>query len=373
MKKIYIILITIFVSLILALALRGLPGNPTSTDLNLNEWKINGPFELSPERGRFALLYSIIEDNSFYFSNSIAEFVSPDVGSHNGHYVSLFAPLLSFIIVPGYLIGKYFGASQVGAFAIISLFAFFNFLLIRAISIRLGANHIAASLGAAVFLFATPAFAYAVNLYQHHVSTFIILLSVWALLKSNKIWSLIVVLFLCAAAIPLDYPNLFFMLPIGVYSLGRIVSLKKYQNSISVKINPLKIFVPLIMIIPILFFLWFNQVSYGNPLQLSGTIQTADLKSDTLESKLPLEKILNNDTEGAKRSALNFFDSRAILNGFYIHFISPDRGIIYFAPVILLGIFGVFLAYKRKVKMVTLFLTVISLNLLLYSMWKDPW
>ena len=185
-KLLFLILI-LFASGVLMVSLRGLPGNPTVPELNLKIWKENGPFELSPERGRFALIYSIVEDKSFYFSKSIAGFASPDVGIQNGHYVSLFAPLLSFSAIPGYLIGKYFGASQVGTFAVISLFALFNFFLIRAIAIRLGANKIAATLGAFVFLFATPGFAYAVNLYQHHLSTFLILLSIWALLKSKKV------------------------------------------------------------------------------------------------------------------------------------------------------------------------------------------
>jgi len=371
-KLLFLILI-LFASGVLMVSLRGLPGNPTSPELNLKAWKENGPFELSPERGRFALIYSIVEDKSFYFSKSIAGFASPDVGIQNGHYVSLFAPLLSFIAIPGYLIGKYFGASQVGTFAVISLFALFNFFLIRAIAIRLGANKIAATLGAFVFLFATPGFAYAVNLYQHHLSTFLILLSIWALLKSKKVWVLILTFFLCALSIPLDYPNLILMFPIGIYALGRIVSFNKIKNAISVKISLFKTLTLLVMIIPILFFLWFNKVSYGSPLQLSGTVQTANFKPDTLEAKVPLQKVTNNDTEINKRSALAFFDSRAILNGFYIQFISPDRGIIYYTPVIILGILGAALAFRKKLKMATLFIAIISLNILLYSMWKDPW
>src|SRR5215467_8344144 len=57
-----------FCTLILSLSLRGLPGNPTSTQINTLAWKDNGPFELSPERGRFALLYSVAENHSVHFS-----------------------------------------------------------------------------------------------------------------------------------------------------------------------------------------------------------------------------------------------------------------------------------------------------------------
>jgi hypothetical protein len=379
-NKIKSFLATLFLCLfcvvILSLSLRGLPGNPTSSELNSGFWKENGPFELSPERGRFALLYSIIQDNSFQFSNQIGQFAVPDVAISKGKYVSLFAPLLSFLAIPGYIIGRYFGASQVGTFATISLFALFNFLLIRAISIRLGANRIAATIGAAVFLFATPAFAYAVNLYQHHISTFLILLSIWALLKSNKAWSVMLALFLCALAIPLDYPNLFFLFPVGIFALGRIfsINLDKLKNKISIRVNPLKMLLLLVMAIPILFFLWFNQVSFGNPFQLSGTLQSVrSLNNPKNLAELSASQLKEKEQKAVKKSAIGFFQTRNLVGGFYEHFVSPDRGILYFTPVILLGILGAFLAQRKKVQMTAVLLAIIGANILLYSMWGDPW
>ncbi|MDD2823118.1 MAG: hypothetical protein PHQ59_03470 [Candidatus Daviesbacteria bacterium] len=378
MKKIYFFYSFILL-IALILSLRGLQGNPNAYDLNQSSWKENGPFELSPERGRFTLLYSVIEDHSFYFSDQLGQFARPDVAVSKGRYVSLFAPLLSFITIPGYIIGKYFGIAQVGAFAIISLFAFFNFLLIRSISIRVGANRIAALLGATVFLFATPAFAYAVNLYQHHISTFLILMSIYLLLHSRSVWSLFLVFFLCALAIPLDYPNLFFLFPIGVYALGRTITTRYQGNNFKIRFNFVKFITISAMTLPILFFLWFNQVSYGNAFQLSGTLPSA--------KRAPLSKNVTSNTSlesqfavptppvnaANNKSALGFFKTRQMLNGFYIQFISPDRGILYFSPVILLGVLGAFLAYKRKVKMVPLFVAIIGANILLYSMWGDPW
>src|ERR1700733_3990891 len=155
------ILLVLFVAVILVLSVRGLPGNPTPAQLNTATWVNNGPFELSPERGRFALLYSIVEDHSFHLQPALAKFTAPDVGYWNHAYVSIFAPSISLLAVPGYIIGRYFGDSQFGAFAWMSLFALFNVLLIRIIAIRLGANPIAASIAALTFLFATPAYAYA--------------------------------------------------------------------------------------------------------------------------------------------------------------------------------------------------------------------
>lgn len=383
MKKIkhFFILIILFflIALILVLNVRGLPGNPDSKELDGDKWQFNGPFELSPERGRFALTYSIVEDKSFYFSENIAKFANPDVAISNGKFVSLFAPALSFLVIPGYIIGKFFGASQVGTFAVISIFALLNFILLRLIAIRLGANQITATLASLIFLLATPAFTYAVNLYQHHISTFLILLSIYVLLKSNKAWSLMVAFFLFAVAIPLDYPNLFFMLPIGIFALGRVISLEKEKNLLSLKINLFNVLTPLIMIIPILFFLWFNQMSYGNPFQLSGTLPTSkhvsnieNLSLEEITSQVE-KKFQENLRVGKTSSAINFFKTRSLLNGFYTHFISPDRGVIYYTPVVLFGVIGFFLAMRKKVPMTTLLAAIVGANVLLYSMWGDPW
>src|SRR5438105_4429802 len=100
------ILFIAFCAFILSFSLRGLPGNPTPAELNTKVWKDNGPFELSNERGRFALLYSVIEDHKLNFSVDLAKFAVPDLAYTNGKYVSLFAPGVSFIDIPGYLLGK---------------------------------------------------------------------------------------------------------------------------------------------------------------------------------------------------------------------------------------------------------------------------
>lgn len=381
MKKIIhifgLIAFILFCTTILAVSLRGKAGNPTARDIATKEWKEDGPFELSPERGRFALMYSIVENKSYYFSHDIAQFAAPDVGFHNGKFVTLFAPLVSFLAIPGYMIGKFYGIGQVGAFATVVVFAMLNFLLIRAISIRLGAHQIAALIGGFVFLFATPAYAYAVTLYQHHFSTFLILISLWSLLKTKRSWALLVVFFACALSIPLDYPNLFFMFPIGLYGFGRVVSFAKIKDSFQLKIGLFNVLTPFIMILPMLFFFWFNNASYGNPLQLSGTVQTADFqKNNIAPDPLDLEKkVAKEETNKVQdeKSAVAFFNTRDILNGFYIHILSPDRGAFTYTPIMLLAILGLIVAVKKRVKMAPLLIAIIGANLLLYSMWGDPW
>jgi len=379
MNRIISYFMFIFVVIVLFLSLRGISGNPSKVNINSPMWTEKGPFEMSPERGRFALTFSLIEDHSFNFDIPIARFVVPDLAISREKYVSLFAPLVSFIVMPGYIVGKYFNASQVGTFAIVSLFALFNFLLVRSISLRLGANNIASALGAFVFLFASPAFVYAVTLYQHHLSTFLILMSIYILLRFKNAWSLFLTFFLCALAIPLDYPNLFFLFPIGVFALFRIFAGKYQRNLLKVQISFIKFLTIFAMVLPILFFLWFNQMSYGDAFQISGTLKTVKgigddgrpLSAEQL-ANLPGRRFEIKDLN-RKKELVKFFNTRSSLNGFYTHFASPDRGIIYFTPVILLGILGLFLAYRKRVEMVPLFVAIIGANVLLYSMWGDPW
>src|SRR5258708_39226500 len=96
------IFFVLFVALVLFLSVRGLPGNPTPSELNTSYWMANGPFELSNERGRYALLYSFVENHSFYLQPALAKFATPDVSYLDTHYVSIFAPSISFVAIPGY-------------------------------------------------------------------------------------------------------------------------------------------------------------------------------------------------------------------------------------------------------------------------------
>jgi hypothetical protein len=362
----------------LFLSIRGLNSNPDPKTLNTPIWKENGPFELSPERGRFALLYSVVETKSVYFPVDIAKFITPDLGYKNGHFVSLFAPAVSYLAIPGYLLGKLLGISQVGAFSVIAIFALINTYLIKLIASKLGANKTASLVASLAFLFATPAFAYGVTLYQHHISTFLILMSVYILLRWNNFWSLTAIWFLCAASIPVDYPNLFLMFPIGIFALTRLYETKFQGNRILVSIKTIRFLSIISVLLPLSFFLWFNWKSYDNPLQFSGTIGSVgaiDEKGNPVVSKTQdlqnVEKYITPDEQ--KKSAVGFFHPRKIVNGIYIHLLSPDRGIIFFTPIVLFGIIGIS-CYKHKDKRIlSVLVGIIAINIILYSMWGDPW
>lgn len=386
MIKTFLLAITvIFCVVILALSVRGLPGNPDVDTLMSSSWQGSGPFESSNERGRFALTYSFFENHSLQFSRQIAQFATPDLAvTEKGEYVSLFAPGTSFLIMPGYLIGKFLGVSQVGAFAIVGIFSLINTLLIYAIAKRLGAHSLAAGLGALTFLFATPAFTYAVSLSQHHFSVFGLLLSLYLLMRWNNWWSLSLVWFLCALSVVIDNPNLFFMFPIGVYALGRIVLLKKNEEGgLQFSIRSVYILTFLTMIIPLAFFAWFNQNSNGNAFQLAGTLQRVlSINQEQTDVQVDIEKLSvsipsSENTEkvenNKEKTAVGFFQTRNMWNGFYVHFVSADRGILWFTPVVLLGIFGFIFLLQSHRGITAVIIASIGANILLYSMWGDPW
>jgi len=380
MKKLFFssLVLMIICAIILILSIRGIAGNPTENSINSLGWKDDGPFELSPERGRFALTHSLVEDKSLFFSLPLARFVVPDLGYVKGKYVSLFAPAISYLVVPGYISGKYFGASQAGAFAVISLFAFINMLLIQKIAGKLGASKLAGMLASLTFLFATPAYVYAVTLYQHHVSTLLILSAIYILVSTTSILPLFFVWFLCAMSIPVDYPNLFLMFPIGIYAVFRFFYITRDAKKSFLHFRILSPLTLTGVVLPLAFFLWFNNASYGNPLQFSGTIPgVRDI--DALGKPAPptgadinnLEKYFNPELQ--QKSAVAFFQSRNLINGLYEHLLSADRGIIYFTPVILFGLVGLVVLYRRKNPFIALLTGVVLTNLLLYSMWGDPY
>jgi hypothetical protein len=373
--------IALFAGVILALTVRGLPGNPSISELNSVYWKDNGPLELSPERGRYALMYSIAENNSFIFSTDIARFVTPDLGYINGNYVSLFAPAVSYIALPGYLAGKSLGASQVGAFSVIALFGVLNAVLIYLILISLRVSRTNSVIGGLIFLFATPAFPYAVSLYQHHISTSLILVSLLLCIRYTNFWSLTLIWFLCAASIPLDYPNLFLMFPVGVFALGKLIWIKNQGEKYIIGMSFIKMLSVVSVIIPLSFFLWFNYHSYGNALQFSGTVASVKSIGEDGRPAVP-ETVDPLDIEGVNelsnpeaqdKSAIGFFKTRNLMQGLHTHLISLDRGIIVYTPVILLGIFGLALMLSSSVPIASVMVGVIGINLILYSMWGDPW
>lgn len=378
-KKILNLILFLFCATALGLAVRGDVGNPNKENLNNTEWRDGGPFELSPERGRFALLYSVIEDKSFQFDTPIARFATPDLALLNGKYVSLFAPGVSLALIPGYLLGKYFGLSQVGTFLEIALIGLLNVFLIRTIARRLGANELSAVIGGLIFLFATPSFAYSVTLYQHQMSTFLVLASFLLLLSTESVLGLGLTIVMIAFSFMIDYPNLILSLPLIVWAVSKFVKVKFEDSSYRINIWIPKLLSLFFILLPLSIFAWVNIQSYGSPYQLSGTLRSVKAIDD---QGLPVDPSKLVGRVGPrfevqdltrKKTASGFFKTRNILNGLYVHLISPDRGVVYYAPVMLMMLPGIIWLIKKHRPEASVLLSIVFANLTLYSMWGDPW
>ena len=376
LTKIFSNLLTIIVIIVLALSIKGNIGNPDKGTVNDDYWIADGPFESSNERGRFALTYSLIEDKSVKYALPIAQFSTPDLAYMNGEFMSLFAPGVSFISIPGYLIGEAFNTSQVGAFATISLFALLNTFLIAKIAGRLGADPLSSKIASLIFLFATPAFSYATTMYQHHISVFLILISIFSLLSYGDLLNLVIVLFLYSVGISVDYPNALLMAPVVIYSFARLFKRRVIDREvIRIDFNFIKPFALIAIIPPLIFFFWFNKTSYDSPFRLAGTVPRAVgiedgrplFYSDSLDKQIGEDELEKLD----EKTSLGFFETRRIINGLNVHLFSSDRGILYYTPVMLLGIIGMIILGKRK--NIGVFWAIAGVNLILYSLWGDPW
>ncbi len=132
------------------------------------------------------------------------------------------------------------------------------------------------------------------------------------------------------------------------------------------------------IVIPLSLYLAINYISYGNILQLSNTvshIQALDPSGNPVAARgadVRAQSDIQN-LESRKRNAFNFFKSRHLLNGLYTFSVSPDRGVLIFTPVIILGFLGLITLYRKNPGLTQTLLAIICLNLLLYGMRSDPW
>jgi len=377
MKKILLsILFLVFSFLILSLVIPGSFGNPNISNINEDVWR-NGPFEYA-QRARYGLIYSFVEDGRLDLPVEVAKFSMPDIGYDNGKYSVLFAPGTSFALIPGYVAGKMYNYAQLGVFYEILLFSIINAYLISLISRKLGANFYFSIFASFIFLFATPVFFYSVNLYQHQVTLFLFLMALYFATFYKSFISTSLVFLIYGFAFLVDYPNALILLPVALYSIFQNVKYRLLDSNIVININWRKILAVFSVIPGIMLLLWFNKTLFSNPFQLTGTTQDVIGIQESGQPVLDEQNIDENhdqkDVEFTKnKSAFGFFDTRNLIQGLSVHLLSPDRGIIYYAPVLLFAFFG--LQRIRSINRVrfALLISLIGVNIILYSMWGDPW
>lgn len=338
---------------------------------------LGSPFELSNSTARFALTESIVKYHSLFLNYTLAKFSAPDVVTYKGKYTSIFTPGVSFSAIPFYIIGQKFGVPQLTSYFLITLFGLLNAFLIFRLSRKLGASFYSSLIAGFVFLFATNAFNYSFSFTQHNISTTIILLAILNTLGKRSWLSNILFGILAGIGVLVDIPNLIMILPAGLYAFFQSFNLEKLGENKKVFTVRSSVVGFIIGVIPFLIiFGWYNHATTGSYTTLAQSIGRTDIFDSNVTQQ---NANVNTDAlapDQSKPIGLSLpFDTRKQLNGFFILLISNQRSWLFYSPVILLGIFGFWIAFrngKRKTA-IQILISTILLNILLYSMFGDPY
>lgn len=382
MKRIIQITLLVLIALtsivIYACTIRGVSGNPPLSSFKNNLDQPTKPFELSPERGRYLLTMSLAENGSFALSKPLADAAFPDVGYIDGRFYIYFAPGISVLALPFYQIGKVFHASQVASFASITFFAILNGVLLFYIArkiLRLGASY--SLFGAFLFAFGTTSWSYAITLYQHHVTLFFLLsgfIAAWKFRMESKLsWAYSAYVWASyGAALFLDYPNAVLLAPVMVYHFLSAWQVKQLTTVTRVQLRLSYIITAVFCIALFALHGYYNTVNFGGPLRLSGgLIGYKTIREQGLQSKQRgAEKIKELQSE---KEVKNFFKEELTPKGVSILLASRDRGLLFYSPVLIIGILGLLMSLSVLTAETTLLIGIVAVNLFLYSSWGDPW
>lgn len=368
-KLIPLIFFILTAATILALTVKGSLGNPTAEEIRTDLSGETQPFELSPERGRYALVMSIAENKSLYFTEDIARYVLPDLGYINGRFVSLFAPGVSFFAIPFYILGKEFNLAQVATFSLSATFALGSSVLIAFLVKKVVKSWYPGITAGLVFLFATPAWVYATTFYQHHATSFLILISLLIVTSSRRPWVPYVFGLIFGLSILVEYQNAVFFIPLALYLAARHLSLLEKSEELVIKVNTYLLLAVIGALISLGVTLWYNRVAYGNAFRLAGTVQTVR----ELEVDPTTKTVVDPQVEVLNPSPTRFFKLENLPNSMSVLLTSKERGILWYSPVILLGLLGARPFYKRRKGLALTIGAVAGTILILYGMWGDPW
>lgn len=373
MKNLNVLLVFIFIAIsifLLLVPIKGAKGDPFIYFQKENEkgGVVGGPFESSGSTSRYALIQAIVDRKTLFFDEEFARFAAPDFVEYRGKFFSIFTPGVSFIGIPFYILGKNLNLPQLVTFFSTSIFALINALLIILLSRKLGANLSSGVLCAFLFLFATNSFVYSGTLTQHHFSVTFILLGLLNIFWQRNILSNVALGAIIGAGLLIDIPNVILMFPLVLYIVFKHIVPKTslMKLSLSIKLNILGLLMGLIPIVSL--FAWYNHQLTGSYTKIGQTIGRSDFfepEEEKLKNKEGREKL----TRFEKKLA---FDTRNQMSDLFILTVSNQRGLIYYSPIVLLGVIGLFKVYfdKSKRRYALIASAVILVNVVTYSMFS---
>lgn len=413
--KLIIFVIIILGVIFYGLTLRGDVGNATVTEFKNNLDQPTNAFELSPERGRYVHVVALAEEGRYDLTREWADIAYPDVGfSQDGRFYSYFAPGVAYLTTPFYAVGSKFNLGQVATFSVESLVSIITLVFMYLIGRRIFMLPMwAAFFAVLVFGFASTSWSYAITLYQNAFTTCLIVTSVYAVWRYSKktgkydylyagyIW------FAYALAIFVDYPNVILMLPVMIYLAFLTFSFKKVSEGFKFSIRYTSIVMAIVFVLVTGLHFWHNTHYYGDWKKLSGGLRSMSVLINAEKESLLIsstssmlaagdfqaldnENIISTSTTEststttasqvsavvADKDVVGFFEEEKIPHGLYILLVSDERGLFFFTPIFLFVFLGVRYLFKKKEENQLLFILMLSLiavNIFLYSSWGDPW
>lgn len=370
-KKLLFPIILLLAGVILAFSIRGNVGDPIYYQDAIDS-RVGGPFESTNSTARYVLIEAMVKNNSFFFTPDQAQSASPDVSEYKGRYMSLFTPGVSFIGIPFFIFGDMIGFPQLITFLSVFLFALLNMYLVYRLARLLGGNTWASIFSGFAFLFATNALTYAHTLTQHHMSTSVILIGLLTALGKKNIWNALIFGAAIGIGTLIDIPNLLMMVPIGLYMFVSYFSMTHVKPKIKLSVNA-SVLGLLLGVIPfIMLFGYYNYQTTGSYTTLAQSIG----RPKGLDSAPDLKSIKKTQVKENTDSSFKLpFETRLQIGGIYTLLISDERSWLFYSPIVLLGIPGLFFAYRKRSIRTTAAITasVIIVNISIYTMFHDPW
>lgn len=377
-NKLYLLLIFIIGIIFYTFTLKGIYGNPSGKIIKDTLDKPTKPFELSPERSRYLLTQNLAEYHSFALTQELAEAAYPDVGYYQGRFYIYFAPGISLMALPFYIIGRQFHLAQVASYFFISVVASFTLVLLFKIAREIFKLPAWASLMTAlIFAFASTSWSYAVTLYQHQVTTFFILSSFYAAWKYKKAgrFSFLYGVYIWIAyglAIFIDYPNAILMFPVILYFFICSFITVPQNERLNISFRLSFLFTAIIFVIITLLHGYYNYTNFGDWKRVSGSlVGYKTIKERSLfQQKNSQQQIA---TLSSEKDPIHFFKEENFTQGVAILLFSVDRGIFLYSPIFLLALLGIIRALSQANLEQGVLLGVVGIDFFLYGSFGDPW
>lgn len=348
------------VFVLLVLLLRGTLGSGLSQAETLTT--PGGAFESSLARGRYALTVSLADDQSLTFSRAIAEFAAPDVAYlGQGRFASMFPPGVALMALPFYIAGRAFGAGQLFTMFVPLLLTIGNVYLAYRVLLAFDFPRSIRLFTGLLLTLATTVLPYSTQLVQHQVSLAVALAMVWLSRSAPNRTRRCILWGIAALSLAFDWPNGVVVLPFLLLDMHRMVQ-KHGKIRLQSVVRDLLFLVSAVGI-PLTGFALYNSVANGNPFQI-GQFAPSVTQFPNIFSWV--WALLFSHVGAA-------FELSRIPYGLWVLGLSMERGVLFFAPVMLFSLWGLAPLWKMQRDITLAILGSIILTVSLYSAFGDVW